>query len=239
MQTSLCVCLCVGGAHPPLLHCLCLSKGKVSTVICQERWWKTLRRCFFGLRPLCFPNWSCRIAQDMRRDPVEPSASRQQHYHSFSPRRAFPEYAKREIGAWSSLGPCSYLSAPYGNLMGKKKTYNSVLEHLIISAFLPQNTAQHKQHCAPRQKMKGVPWLSHKPAVSIARYHRRRRSIPAQFRHLQSLMQIGNHHKSIPSHRGEGCTCLPGWVYLSNKMIYFFKGSQMERVCKMSVSRLI
>lgn len=82
--------------------------------------------------------------------------------------------------------------------------------------------------------MKGVSLRSeaaHKAGVSIAHYNRQR-SISSLFRHLKSLMQIGNRHSQCSHTEGMGAPFLPMWGLFVKHDDIFFKGSQMEGFVK-------
>lgn len=208
--------------------CMAFSMGKVSTVIYCERLWKAVGRSCLWLRSLCFPSWSWWIVGGMHCDRAHCPKAKALSFLLAS--ACISRICKkRNCGAqWTAScsdgGLCSHLSATYGSLMEKH-----TMAHWNISSFqlsCRKKTPQYKQHCVPWQKMKGVSLGSeeaHKAGVSIARYNRQR-SISSLFRHLKSLMQIGNHHSQCFHTEGTGAPFLPMWFYLSNKMIYFSKG---------------
>lgn len=220
---------------PPVF--VALSIGKVSTVICRERWWKAAGRSFLWLWPLCFPSRSRWAVVDPHSDTAERLALRQEHYHSFLQRRAFLEYVKREIASSTKRRLVSAVNgglraAAYGDT-----TEKHTMAHWNISSFqhsCSQQTAQYEQHCAPWQKMKGVSLRSeeaHNAVVSIAR-HNRQRSISSLFRHLKSLMQIDNRHSRCFRTEAKGAHVCPRGFICQTRWSIFFKGSQMEGGCK-------
>lgn len=89
-----------------------------------------------------------------------------------------------------------------------------------------------KQHCVPWQKMKGVSLHSegaHKAVVSIACYNRQR-AISSLFRHLKSIMQIGNRQSQCFHTEGMGALVYP-CGFICQTWWSIFQRESNGRVC--------